>query len=153
MPLLPLSELERLAPVFRGKAGNAFAGALLRMTGVARLEELYAGVEGKKGPEASEAFLKEIGASYAVTGEEHLSCRGTGPFITVSNHPLGSLDGIILIDYMEINMKILVCDDVVFRILDKSKHCVLTYGKFNESCRSSLLPDFCELSFVHREHC
>lgn len=100
MPLLPLSELERLAPVFRGKAGNALAWALLRMTGVARLEELYAGVEGKKGPEAAEAFLKEIGASYAVTGGEHLSSLGAGPFITVSNHPLGSLDGIILIDYM-----------------------------------------------------
>lgn len=100
MPLLPLSELERLVPAFRGKAGNALAGTLLRMTGVARLEELYAKVEGKKGPEASEAFLKEIGASYAVTGGEHLSSLGAGPFITVSNHPIGSLDGIILVDYM-----------------------------------------------------
>lgn len=100
MPLLPLSELEQLAPVFRGKAGNALARALLRVTGVRRLEELYTVTEGKKGPEASEAFLKRIGVSYTVSGEEHLSSLGTGQFITVSNHPIGSLDGIILVDYL-----------------------------------------------------
>lgn len=100
MPLLPLSELEQLAPVFRGKAGNAAARALLRITGVTRLEEVYKAAEGKKGPEASEAFLNKIGVSYTVTGGEHLKDLGAGPFITISNHPIGSLDGIILIDYM-----------------------------------------------------
>ena len=100
MPLLPLSELEQLAPVFRGKAGNALARALLRITGVTRLEEVYKAAEGKKGPEASEAFLNKIGVSYTVTGGEHLKDLGAGPFITISNHPIGSLDGIILIDYM-----------------------------------------------------
>lgn len=100
MPLLPLSELEQLAPVFRGKAGNAAARALLRITGVTRLEEVYKAAEGKKGPEASEAFLKRIGVSYTVSGEEHLKSLGAGPFITISNHPIGSLDGIILVDYL-----------------------------------------------------
>lgn len=100
MPLLPLSELEQASPVFRGKAGNAFARMLLRVTGVTRLEEVYRAAEGKKGPEASEAFLKRIGVSYTVSGGEHLRSLGSGQFITISNHPMGSIDGIILVDYL-----------------------------------------------------
>ena len=31
MPLLPVSEMERFSPLFRGKAGNLFAGFLRKV--------------------------------------------------------------------------------------------------------------------------
>mgnify|MGYP002852797022 FL=1 len=100
MPLLPVSELEQAAPVFRGKAGNAFAKMLLGAFGMTEVERVYTAVEGKSGHEAASAILSEVGVSYSLIGEENLKGLGDGPFITISNHPIGSLDGIILVDCM-----------------------------------------------------
>jgi putative hemolysin len=50
------------------------------------------------GAEFTERLLDDIGINYIVGNAERLNVLPAGPFITISNHPYGGLDGIMLID-------------------------------------------------------
>ena len=43
-------------------------------------------------------MLKDVRTDYRIGNPERLDMLPDGPFITISNHPYGGLDGIILID-------------------------------------------------------
>ena len=104
MPLLGIDELERISPIFRGKAGNALSRALMRFLSVDKVNDLYDRNSVVNGPDFASAVLNDIGMKYDVGFEgtdmqETLSALvGEGPFITISNHPCGHVDGIMLVD-------------------------------------------------------
>lgn len=98
MPLLTLNELESVAPAFRGKAGNAFARLLMKALAVDKVNDLYDRNSSFEGPAFAEAVLKDIGVDYEILHPERLASLPDGPFITISNHPYGSIDGVMLVD-------------------------------------------------------
>ena len=98
MALITMEDIEGISPVFKGKFGNGLARLTMRMTGIDKLAERYGRHEDLSGQEFVSAFLKDLNLSYEVHGLEHLQSVLNGPFITVSNHPYGGLDGLILID-------------------------------------------------------
>lgn len=109
MPLIELEELEQASVLFRGKAGNAIAGGLMQMLSIDRVNELYDRNLHLEGPDFAKAILKDVGLEYSVGFSESsgMGCDPfdeiddlipPGPFITVSNHPCGHLDGIALVD-------------------------------------------------------
>ena len=98
MPLLTLNELESIAPAFRGKAGNAFARILMKALAVDKVNDLYDRNSSFGGPAFAEAVLKDIGVEYEIQHPERLESLPDGPFITISNHPYGSIDGVMLVD-------------------------------------------------------
>jgi len=98
MPLLSIDELEKAAPIFRGAAGNAFGRMLMHILAVEKVNDLYDRNIGFIGPDFARAVLKDIGVEYEVIGRERLEKLPDGPFITVSNHPYGSIDGVMLVD-------------------------------------------------------
>lgn len=96
MPLLTIQELEQMTPLFRGRMGNTLGSTLMRLLSVDKLNDLYDRHAHLCGPDFARSVLKDINVSYEVTGDiDHLP---TSPFITISNHPYGSIDGIILAD-------------------------------------------------------
>ena len=98
MPLLSIDELEKAAPIFRGAAGNAFGRMLMQILAVEKVNDLYDRNIGFVGPDFARAVLKDIGVEYEVIGRERLEKLPDGPFITISNHPYGSIDGVMLVD-------------------------------------------------------
>ena len=98
MPLLTLNEIEQASPLFSGRSGNMLARYLMKILAVDRVNDLYDRNCGCRGPEFAKAILEDIGVRYTVYGKEKLESLSDGPFITVSNHPYGSIDGIILAD-------------------------------------------------------
>lgn len=98
MPLLTLTELESVAPAFRGKAGNALARFLMKTLAVDKVNDLYDRNSLYRGPAFAEAVLKDIGVEYEILHPERLVSLPDGPFITISNHPYGSIDGVMLVD-------------------------------------------------------
>ena len=109
MPLIGLEELEQASVLFRGKAGNALAAGLMRILSIDRVNELYDRNSHLEGPEFARAVLKDTGLEYSIgfaesTGkgddpfDDITDLIPQGPFITVSNHPCGHLDGIALVD-------------------------------------------------------
>ena len=98
MPLLTLNELEKETLLFRGKCGNAFCRALMRMLALDKVNELYDRNSDRQGPEFANAVLKDIGVEYEILNPEVLKNLPDGPFITISNHPYGHIDGVMLVE-------------------------------------------------------
>jgi len=98
MPLLPVSQLERMTPLFKGKAGNAFASLLRKLFSVSRLSDLYDECCHLQGPDFAAAVIKRLGIKLEIGDAFRLNELPESPFITVSNHPYGGMDGIILLD-------------------------------------------------------
>lgn len=92
-----------MAPAFRGKAGNSLAKGLMKFLSVDRLNDLYDRNSYLRGVEFADAVLKDVGLEYSIGYEGEVpdsleDLLPAGPFITVSNHPCGHLDGVALVD-------------------------------------------------------
>lgn len=96
--LLDSEELATLSPLFRGTIGGLFGRSLMGLCGVGRLNHLYDSIFHYKGPEVARRALRNIECDYLVGHAERLRQLPEGPFITISNHPYGALDGVILLD-------------------------------------------------------
>lgn len=98
MPLLDINELESVSPLFRGRAGNAFGRLLMRILSVDKVNALYDRNSSLTGADFTGAVLKDIGVEYQIANPSVLESLPDGSFITVSNHPYGSIDGVMLVD-------------------------------------------------------
>ncbi len=103
MPLLTLQDLEQLIPLFRGRVGSFLARGTMRLLSVDRLNALYDRHAHLRGADFARSVLEELGIDYEVFVENEeveaqLHALDDIPFITISNHPYGSIDGVILAD-------------------------------------------------------
>jgi len=99
VPLLTLHELEQMSPLFRGRMGNGLGRGLMRLLAVDKMNALYDRNAHLAGPDFARSVLDDLGVRYEVTGtDSSLFSLRSAPFITLSNHPYGSIDGIILAD-------------------------------------------------------
>ncbi|MBR1927267.1 MAG: 1-acyl-sn-glycerol-3-phosphate acyltransferase, partial [Bacteroidales bacterium] len=111
MPLLPVSELEKTVPLFRGKVGNAIASSLRKLLSVSYLSDLYDQINQFSGADFAGALIDRLGIDLEIGGADRLLHLPEGSFITVSNHPYGGIDGVILLDlfgHMREGFKVMV---------------------------------------------
>ena len=105
MPLLTIDELRQLTPLFRGKVGGMLARGAMRLLAIDRVNTLYDSHEHLRGPAFAHSVLCDLGIEYEVYAEnaeaiqQQSTLNEAMPFITISNHPCGHIDGIILADY------------------------------------------------------
>lgn len=76
--------------------GYMLAPALMRLLKIPQINKLYDSIADYEGREAVEALLTQMGVSYDIPAQEFENIPKDGPFITVSNHAYGGLDGIML---------------------------------------------------------
>ncbi len=92
--------LKGLSPLFYTPAGEALLKLLMQMVGIERVNHLYAQSAHLKGWAFVDSTLHNLGITYHVHHIERIEQLTTQRFITVSNHPFGALDGLILIHLM-----------------------------------------------------
>ncbi|MCR5276521.1 MAG: 1-acyl-sn-glycerol-3-phosphate acyltransferase [Bacteroidales bacterium] len=98
MPVLTTQEIQQMLPGLDSKGGAAIIRALMRFASLDRVNDLYDRHGDLQGSRFADALLRDIGVDYLVGHPERLATLPEGPFITVSNHPFGHIDGIMLID-------------------------------------------------------
>lgn len=84
---------------------------LARLTSIDRINDLYDSAGGFRGPDFAGKILENIGVDYQIGNYERLSSLPEGPFITISNHPYGSIDGVMLVDmfgHLRADFKVMV---------------------------------------------
>ena len=118
MPLLPASELSKLSPVFRGKAGGVFARLVRKVLSIDTLSDLYDRHIELEGADFAAAIIKDLDLNISIGGADRLLNLPEGPFVTVSNHPYGGLDGVVLVDlvgHIRDSFKVMV-NDILSRV-------------------------------------
>lgn len=100
MKVIEPKDFEDLSPIYKGETGHRLAECVMRLLAIDRINQVYDHSGDYTGAEFTSRFLEDLGVNYLVGNAERLKMLPEGPFITVSNHPYGGLDGIISIDLM-----------------------------------------------------
>jgi len=100
MNIITVNDFETLSPVFRGKLGHKCAELCMKLFAIDKVNQLYDHSVNYTGSEFAGRSLDYLGVNYLIGNAERLKKLPEGAFITVSNHPYGGLDGVIMIDLM-----------------------------------------------------
>ncbi len=92
--------MERLSPIFSGKLGNRLASRVMHFLAIDKVNAVYEHSCDHTGADFASRLLNDLGVHYRIGNIERLKQSLKGPFISISNHPYGGLDGIMLIDLM-----------------------------------------------------
>ncbi len=94
--VLNYDDICRMVPALAGK--KRLVNVLMKFIGLDKVNALHTLAYKEVGPASPQRMLKELELGLDVENEETLAKMASeGAFITVSNHPLGALDGIALI--------------------------------------------------------
>jgi putative hemolysin len=77
--------------------GETAARILMTLLQLDKLNRIYSEIGHIEGMEFLDALIDRFGIKYELNEEEINRIPLTGPFITVSNHPFGGIDGLILL--------------------------------------------------------
>ena len=93
--VLDYDDICKMVPFFEGKP--KLVNFLFKMLKVDKVNWLHENNYKTPGAPFTKGILKDLGITVVVENKEVLDNLPEGPFITVSNHPFGALDGITLI--------------------------------------------------------
>lgn len=87
-------------PFFGTRTGRLAARVMKKILSLNRFVVVYetSGADGSRGADFARNVCLELGVNYAIGGADNLKRLPDGPFILISNHPYGGLDGILLVD-------------------------------------------------------
>jgi len=100
MNIIDPSDFEPLSSLFKGRRGHRFAEFILRLFEFDKVNQVYDHSINYSGADFAARLLNDLGVNYIIGNAERLKLLPKEAFITISNHPYGGLDGIILIDLM-----------------------------------------------------
>lgn len=80
-----------------GIAGIFTARAMMTLLRIDVVNNLYRQKKNLKSTVFLEAILNELGVKYEISAKELRKLPGEGAYITISNHPLGGVDGMLLL--------------------------------------------------------
>ena len=98
--VLDIEDAKKVAPFFKTHFGSLLIRKLFSWMDIDKVNQIHANHCHLRGSDFTSAMLNDplMDVRYEVHNREILDQLPKGAFITISNHPIGSLDGIILID-------------------------------------------------------
>lgn len=98
--VLSIKEVQQKIPFFKTRFGTYLLKKIFHWMDMDKVNQIHANHYHLRGSAFTSAMMNDplMDVHYEVHNKEMLEQLPKGAFITVSNHPIGSLDGIILID-------------------------------------------------------
>nr|WP_320119037.1 GNAT family N-acyltransferase [uncultured Marinifilum sp.] len=97
MKLVDPKDLLKASESLNWFGGESFAKLLMYILKLNKLNDLYSANCRKDGIDFIDALIDDLGIKFEIDEEELKRIPKEGPFISISNHPFGGIDGIILI--------------------------------------------------------
>ncbi|MDR2087454.1 MAG: 1-acyl-sn-glycerol-3-phosphate acyltransferase [Dysgonamonadaceae bacterium] len=95
--MIGVKELQALSPIFKKPYGPFLAKCLIKIAGIDKANKVYDSGKFKTGTDIEDAMIDGLGIIRKVHNIDVLKQFEGKPFITVSNHPYGHVDGIMLV--------------------------------------------------------
>ena len=80
--------------------GTFLSWVLIKVTGISRMSRDYDRMKHLSGSAFMDAILETYQIDYDIPTDELKRLPKEGPYITISNHPLGGIDGVVLLKLM-----------------------------------------------------
>lgn len=96
--LISIEEIQAKVPALKGKFGRALIKFAMNLTGMTKVNKIYDTSKHLEGPAFCHHLLENVGVNIVVENMEVIKQFEGKPFITVSNHAYGHIDGIAAID-------------------------------------------------------
>jgi len=103
--LISKDDIRNLHPILRGRFGNRLVKMIFSITGMNKVNAVYDGSKHQTGVGFVTNLLDRQGIVRIVENYEVLDSFQNQAFITVSNHPFGHIDGIIVISVVAAKRK------------------------------------------------
>ncbi len=97
--LVNKSEVKNALKV-KGFAGNLLAGAVMRVLGLHKLNGIYKYIGEYQGIDFADKLIEHLDVTCDYIPQELDYLPKEGPFIIVSNHPFGAIDGVIMLSIL-----------------------------------------------------
>ncbi len=97
MKLVETDEFIKAARLKKGRGGGSAAKVLMTVLRINKLNKLYEEISHLEGMDFIDALIEKLELDYEISEEELAKIPKTGAFITVSNHPFGGIDGMLLV--------------------------------------------------------
>ena len=130
MSLVKTDDITR-AVHMHGIGGEVIAKLLMQALRFNKINKVYNELEGKSGMEFIDSVLNTLEIKYELFKEELSRIPAKGPFVIVSNHPFGGIDGILLIKVIsEIRPDFKLLPNFILRKIDPMKEFFLDSNPF-----------------------
>ena len=100
MKLVETDEFIKAARLNKRIGGASAAKVLMTVLRINKINKLYDDLSHHKGMEFIDALIDRLKLEFEVSEEELAKLPKEGAFITVSNHPFGGIDGMLLVKIM-----------------------------------------------------
>ena len=137
--LISREEIRPLQPIFRGKQGDRWIDFGMKLSGINKVNALYDASKHLTGPAFCSDILDQMGVIRTVRNGDLLVQYENEPFITVSNHPYGHLDGLSLIETVASRLphfKVLV--NVVLSLIDTMNDNFISVNPYSFSTKKHI---------------
>ena len=95
--LISIEDIKKVHPIFRKPFGEILAKFVIKLGGLDNVNMVYDSGKHKTGTDIEDAMIDGLGIKRVVHNVDVLKQFEGQPFITVSNHPYGHIDGIMLV--------------------------------------------------------
>jgi putative hemolysin len=95
--LVETDEFIKAARLNKRIGGGSAAKVLMTVLRINKLNRLYESISHHRGMDFIDALIEKLSLEYDVSEEELAKIPKEGAFITVSNHPFGGIDGMLLV--------------------------------------------------------
>lgn len=132
--LISDEDIRKLHPVFEKRNGDNYIKISRKLTGLDKACEVYDNSKHLVGVDFTTDLLDKLGIERIVVNGEILEQFKDKPFITVSNHPNGHVDGIALIETVASrvdNFKVMV--NFILGFVDTMEDNFITVNPYKES--------------------
>lgn len=137
--LISHEELRNLHPAFKGKYGDKLINLGLKLSALNVANEIYNKSKHLTGHEFCKDVLDKLKITRTIRNDEILHDFKGHPFITISNHPYGHIDGIAAIETVASRIphyKMMV--NVILGLIDTMSENFITINPMNYGNKSSI---------------
>lgn len=130
--LIAMEDIQKIHPVFRKKYGSSLAKLGLKISGLDKVNKVYDDSKHHTGIDFCTHLLDDIGMKRTVINGDILEKYKDQPFITVSNHAYGHVDGIAYIELVgsyQPNFKMMV--NFILGMIDTLADHFITVNPYN----------------------